>query len=93
VAERVVDVKLVAATNASLPEAIATGRFRVESILSAGSGSPDAATLGVQGEDVLLLAEVYLRHYTALHGVAPKRLNAAAQAWVQGYGWPGIYGS
>jgi len=37
------------------------------------------------------VAEGYLRHYTRARG-GPKRLNAAAQAWVQGYGWPGITG-
>jgi len=89
VAERVVDVKLVAATNTSLPEAIATGRFRVDLYHRLAVVVLTLPPLRLRGEDVLLLAEGYLRHYTAVHGVAPKRLNAAAQAWVQGYGWPG----
>jgi DNA-binding NtrC family response regulator/predicted ATPase len=89
VAERVVDVKLVAATNASLPEAIATGRFRVDLYHRLAVVVLTLPPLRLRGEDVLLLAEEYLRHYAAAHGVAPKRLNAAAQAWVQGYGWPG----
>ncbi len=89
VAERVVDVKFVAATNASLPEAISTGRFRVDLYHRLAVVVLTLPPLRVRGEDVLLLAEMYLRHYTVLHGVAPKYLNTAAQAWVQGYGWPG----
>ena len=89
VAERVVDVKFVAATNASLPEAISTGRFRVDLYHRLAVVVLTLPPLRARGEDVLLLAEMYLHHYTVLHGVAPKYLNTAAQAWVQGYGWPG----
>ena len=40
-------------------------------------------------QDVLVLAEAFIQQYTTAHGVPPKRLNAAAAAWLRGYAWPG----
>jgi Bacterial regulatory protein, Fis family len=42
-----------------------------------------------RSEDVLVLAEAFIQQYTTAHGVLPKRLNAAAAAWLRGYAWPG----
>ena len=45
--------------------------------------------LRARGEDVMMLAEHFLRHYCLVHGVVPRRLGGTAQAWLRGYSWPG----
>jgi DNA-binding NtrC family response regulator len=42
-----------------------------------------------RGEDILVLAQHFLRHYAEGHGLLPKRLSHEAEAWLQSYGWPG----
>ena len=89
VVERPVDVKLIAATNASLPEAMATGRFRADLYHRLAVVVLILPPVRARGADVLVLAEAYMQHYTAAHGVPSKRLSAAAQAWLREYAWPG----
>jgi AAA ATPase domain/Bacterial regulatory protein, Fis family len=40
-------------------------------------------------DDVLLLARQWLRQYAEGHGLPPKRLSGAAEAWLRNYRWPG----
>src|SRR5207244_7719366 len=40
-------------------------------------------------EDILVLARHFLAQYGVAHGLPPRRLSAAAEAWLQGYDWPG----
>ena len=89
VAERVVDVKLIAATNAVLEQRIATGHFRADLYHRLAVVVLALPPLRERGEDVLLLAGRLLQQYTAAHGVPPKRLSAEAEAWLQHYTWPG----
>jgi len=89
VTERAVDVKLIAATNAVLHEAVAAGRFRAYLYHRLAVVVLGLPPLRERGADVLVLAQAYLRQYTAAHGVPPERLSAAAEAWLQGYAWPG----
>ena len=89
VTERAVDVKVIAATNAVLPEAMAAGRFRADLYHRLAVVVLVLPPLRERGEDILVLAEAFLQHYTAAHGVPPKRLSAEAAAWLQSYAWPG----
>jgi DNA-binding NtrC family response regulator len=45
--------------------------------------------LRTRGQDILVLAEHFLRRYATVHGVDSKRLSGAAKAWLRGYNWPG----
>jgi two-component system, NtrC family, response regulator AtoC len=89
VTERVVDVKLIAATNAVLPEAIATGRFRADLYHRLAVVVLALPPLRERREDICVLAEALLQQYTAAHGVPSKHLSTEAEAWLQGYTWPG----
>ncbi|MGH8067256.1 MAG: sigma 54-interacting transcriptional regulator [Candidatus Entotheonellia bacterium] len=89
VTERAVDVKLIVATNAVLPEVVATGRFRADLYHRLAVLVLALPPLRERGEDICALAGAFLQHYTAAHGVLPKRLSAEAEAWLHGYAWPG----
>ena len=75
VAERVVDVKLIAATNAVLEQRIATGHFRADLYHRLAVVVLALPPLRERGADVLLLAGRLLQQYTAAHGSPP---NASA---------------
>jgi two-component system response regulator AtoC len=89
VAERAVDVKLVAATNAALEQRLATGRFRADLYHRLAVVVLALPPLRERGEDLLLLAGRLLQQCSAAHGVPPKRLSAGASGWLQRYAWPG----
>src|SRR5215475_8176949 len=89
VAERSVDVKLIAATNVVLEQRIATGHFRADLYHRLAVVVLSLPPLRERGEDVLLLAGRLLQQYTTAHGVPPKRLSAEAEVWLQGYAWSG----
>jgi DNA-binding NtrC family response regulator/predicted ATPase len=89
VAERAVDVKLIAATNAVLEQRVAAGHFRADLYHRLAVVVLALPSLRERGDDVLLLARSLLQQYTAAHGVPPKRLSARAEAWLTGYAWPG----
>ena len=84
-----VDVKLIAATNAALPEYMAAGRFRADLYHRLAVVVLLLPPLRQRGEDMLVLAQAFFQQYAAGLGVQPKRLNADAAAWLRGYAWPG----
>jgi Sigma-54 interaction domain/Bacterial regulatory protein, Fis family len=89
VMERVVDVKLMAATNAVLPEYVATGQFRADLYHRLAVVVLVLPPLRERGADICRLAKVFLQHYSVAHGIPSKRLSAEAEAWLQDYAWPG----
>ena len=89
VAARVVDVKLIAATNADLQQHVAAGRFRVDLYHRLTVVVLTLPPLRARREDVLELAQTFLQQYSMAYRVPPKRLHPAAAAWLRGYAWPG----
>ena len=77
------------ANNAVLTEAVAAGRFRADLYHRLAVVVLTLPPSRTRGEDVVLLAEALLRHYTVAHGVPPKRLSASTHPWLQEYSWPG----
>src|SRR5262245_52099351 len=88
-AERAVDVKLIAATNANLGQQLSTGQFRTDLYHRLAVVVLTLPPLRQRGEDILLLAETLLTQLAATHGLPPKRLQADAVTWLQHYPWPG----
>jgi hypothetical protein len=89
VTEHLVDIKLTAATQADLGMLVAQGRFRPDLYFRLAVVPLVVPPLRARGEDVVLLAEHYLRWYAETHGVRAKRLTRAAEAWLRAYRWPG----
>jgi DNA-binding NtrC family response regulator len=86
---RAVDVKLIAATTADLGASAAVGRFRPDLYHRLAVVVVTLPPLRDRTEDILLLAERFLRRYAEAHGVRPTRLSRAAEAWLGRYQWPG----
>jgi predicted ATPase len=82
-------VKLIAATSADLRSSVAAGRFRPDLYQRLAVVVVTLPPLRERDEDLLLLAEHYLRRAAEAHGVRPKRLSRAAEAWLGRYPWPG----
>ncbi|HEU5321507.1 MAG TPA: sigma-54 dependent transcriptional regulator [Methylomirabilota bacterium] len=83
---RRVDVRLVAATNRDLGEAMRAGQFRQDLYYRINTITVQLPPLRERPEDVALLAQHFLEA-SAAYGV--KRLSPAALAALQAHAWPG----
>lgn len=70
-------------------ELVTAGHFRADLYYRLAVVMLDIPPLRAWVEDVVVLVQHFLRHYAEAHGLVPKRLTAAAEGWVRGYGWPG----
>jgi two-component system response regulator AtoC len=83
---RRVDVRLVAATNRDLAEAMKSGEFRPDLYYRINTITVALPPLRERRDDVALLANHFVEA-NATYGV--KRLSAAALTVLEAYGWPG----
>jgi transcriptional regulator with GAF, ATPase, and Fis domain len=86
---RQVDVRLVAATNCDLEEMVEDGSFRGDLFYRLNVFPVQIPPLRERGEDVVLLAEAFVRKLTARTGREPPPLSGAAKARLRRYAWPG----
>jgi len=84
-----VDVRVLAATNKDLESQIANGNFRSDLYYRLNVIPVDVPPLRSRGQDIVLLAEHFLRRFAAEAGTARKKLSAAAATKLKGYSWPG----
>jgi DNA-binding NtrC family response regulator/tetratricopeptide (TPR) repeat protein len=89
VSQRAVDVKLIAATQAELSLLVQAGRVRADLYHRLSVVLLQVPPLRERREDIVVLARHFLGQYAVAHGLHPRRLSAAAEAWLQGYDWPG----
>jgi two-component system response regulator HydG len=84
-----VDVRVVAATNRDLEEAVRSGGFRQDLYYRLNVVSFEMPALRERREDVALLAT----HFAAKYGAKFKRkvtgVSAEAREWLLNYSWPG----
>jgi two-component system response regulator HydG len=83
---RRVDIRLVAATNRDLAEAMKAGQFRQDLFYRINTITLSLPPLRDRTEDVALLAQHFLEA-KATYGV--RRLSPAAIAALEAYAWPG----
>ena len=84
-----VDVRLVAATNADLKEAMAQGRFREDLFYRLNVVPLFIPPLRERREDVLPLALDMVRHFNQELKKSFTGFTPAAAALLESYGWPG----
>ena len=85
-----VDVRVVAATNADLPRAIAGGRFREDLYYRLNTVTLTVPPLRQRGDDVLMLANAFLRRARPeVAGKAARGFSPQALAALAAHPWPG----
>ena len=88
-APRMVDVRVVAATNRDLQTLVATGRFREDLYYRLNVVQLELPPLRERREDIGLLASYFLERATRRPGQAPLHFTAEAMALLQRYDYPG----
>ncbi len=83
------DVRLVAATNASLPDKVARGEFREDLFYRLNVINIELPPLRARGEDVILLANYFLQILNAKNGKDLGGFTKAALEALVRYAWPG----
>jgi len=88
-ASRVIDVRIIAATNQSLTRAVEARRFREDLFYRLNVVTLELPPLRARGDDVLLLADHFVRRFSSQYGIPAPELSAEARRALQAHPWPG----
>jgi two-component system response regulator AtoC len=89
VRERKIDVRIIAATNRDLEREVRQERFRKDLYFRLAVIVLHVPPLRERGEDVLLLAQVFLKAFNAKYGKVVREISAPARDLMLAYPWPG----
>lgn len=84
-----VDVRIVAATNIDIQKAMEEGRFREDLYYRIGVVSIELPPLRSRGDDILLLANLFLRKFSENFNKKVQGYSPAAERCILAYSWPG----
>ena len=84
-----VDIRLIAATNRDLEEAVKAGTFRQDLYYRLNVVSLEMPPLRERREDIPMLAEYFVQKYTKKCKIKPKRIAASTMACLVNHEWPG----
>lgn len=84
-----VDIRLVAATNINLEEAVRAERFRLDLFYRLNVAPCRLPPLRERRGDIVPLAEHFLERYRNRLGLPPQTLSPAARRALERYRWPG----
>ena len=87
--DRRIDVRILAATNRNLEREVQQGRFRSDLYFRLAVILLHLPPLRERGEDILILAEEFLRRFSTKYGKDVRRLDPRAREVLLGYPWPG----
>jgi transcriptional regulator with GAF, ATPase, and Fis domain len=88
-ATKKVDVRVVAATNRDLETEVAAGRFREDLFYRLNVIPMQLPPLRERGEDILVLAEYFLRSFCFEKDRPNMQVGPQAKAMLVSYSWPG----
>lgn len=83
------DVRIVAATNVNIEQAIKDGKFREDLYYRLNSVSIAVPALRERGNDILLLFKKFVLELSEKYKMPPIRLTQEAQDIILSYSWPG----
>jgi len=86
---RKVDVRLVAATNENLQEAVEQGRFREDLLYRLNVFSVVVPPLRERIDDVPELVQHFIDKYSAIHGKQVQGITDKAMSMLRAHQWPG----
>ncbi len=84
-----VNVRILAATNANLREKVGEGTFRQDLFYRLNTIELHLPPLRERGEDIVLLAEYFLKIYSGKYSVGDVVLSASAKQKLLKHTWPG----
>jgi len=84
-----VDVRIIAATNVNLQEAVRSGRFREDLFYRLNVINLELPPLRSRREDIPLLANHFLKLYAEENGMEERTLSPEALRILMDYEWPG----
>ncbi len=87
--DRKIDVRILAATNRDLESDVQRDHFRRDLYFRLAVILLRLPPLRERGDDILMLAEHYLRQFCAKYGKDVRRLSTEAQELMRNYPWPG----
>ncbi|MCQ2973853.1 MAG: sigma-54 dependent transcriptional regulator [Bacteroidales bacterium] len=83
------DVRVVAATNVNMPEAIRTGKFREDLFYRLNTVQINIPPLRERGNDILLIFRKFASDFAERYAMPTIRLDSEAQRMILSYRWPG----
>lgn len=83
------DVRVVAATNVDIPEAIASGKFREDLYYRLNTVPIHIPPLRLRKDDIFLLFRKFASDFAEKYKMPPINLDADAQELLTDYRWPG----
>jgi len=83
------NVRVIAATNISLDELAKSTVFRSDLIFRLKVLSVHLPPLRERGDDVLILAKVFLHRYSKQYSIPEPTLSVETESWFKRYRWPG----
>jgi two-component system NtrC family response regulator len=84
-----VDSRTLCATNVDIARAISAGKFREDLYYRIGVISINLPPLRERGDDILLLANYFLRMFNDEYKKKVRRFSASALTFLKSYDWPG----
>ncbi len=87
--ESPIDVRVIAATNKDLDKLVADGQFREDLYYRLSVIPIEVPPLRERAEDVILLANHFLKKFSAQLGKRIREIDADSMERLKGYDWPG----
>lgn len=84
-----VDIRLVCATNKNLEQMVADGLFREDLLYRINTIQIEVPPLRERGEDIIVLADFFLKKFATKYEKHGLKINQAAQNKLLKYPWPG----
>ncbi|AXT61665.1 sigma-54-dependent Fis family transcriptional regulator [Aquimarina sp. AD10] len=84
-----VDIRLICATNCNLNQMVADGVFREDLLYRINTIHIEVPPLRERGNDILILADFYLKKFGSKYNKPALRINNFAEEKLLAYRWPG----
>ena len=83
------DIRLISATNRNLEKMVSEGLFREDLLYRINTIQIELPPLRERGNDIIIIAEFFLRKYSFKYNKPEIKLNREATEKLLGYSWPG----
>lgn len=87
--EDIIDIRLISATNANILNLISEGSFREDLLYRINTVVIEMPPLRERGNDIVLLANHYLKKYCQRYGKEEIQINGEVKDLLLSYSWPG----